>query len=282
MGEQIVTIHEPDGPIRKGYLKLWKEIFQETKDSKWLIWQLFLRNFKGIYSQSILGIAWVLIMPLGTLLTFIVLKGTGIFDVGEIKVPYAIYAILGLTFWQIFATGIQRSTNSLVSAGGMLKRIYFPREVLVFSSLGTIITSFLIQMILVFLLFVVYSFIPNWHIIFLPLMTIPLLLLTCGLGFIFSLINGVIRDLGRLLSFGLIFLLFITPIAYEKPDTGVITTLANINPVYYLSVAPREIALTGNLSDPFSYFISCAFSIFIFFVCWMSFHLAEPRIIERL
>ena len=282
MDEQIISIYEPDSQIRKGYFKLWKEMFHEIKDSKWLIWQLFLSRFKGSYSQSFFGIAWVLISPLVALVTFIVLRGAGLFDVGEIEVPYAIYALLGLTFWQIFATGIQRSTNSLVGARGMVKKINFPREVLIFSSFGTVITSFLIQMVFVFILFGVYGFIPNWKIIFLPLMMIPLLLLTCGLGFIFSIINGIIRDLGRILSFGLTFLLFITPIAYEKPDTGFITTLANLNPVYYLSIAPREIALKGILGDPFGYFISCTFSIFIFFVCWMSFHLAEPRIIERL
>jgi len=281
MDENIV-INEPDGQIKIGYIKLWREMIHETKESKWLIWQLFWSGFKGTYIQSFLGIAWVLIMPLGTLATFIILRGAGLFNVGKIEVPYPIFAFLGLMFWQIFVTGIQRSTNSLASAGRMLKKIYFPREVLVFSSLGTAIFSFLIQMVFVFLLFGVYGFLPNWKIIFLPLMTIPLLLLTCGLGFIFSLINGVIRDLGRILSFGLTFLLFITPIAYEPPDTGFVATLATINPLYYLTVAPRDIALIGNLSDPSGYFISCIFSIFIFFFFWMSFHLAEPRITERL
>lgn len=282
MDEPIVVIHESDGLIRKGYIQLWKEMFKETKESKWLIWQLFWRGFKGSFGQTFLGIAWVLISPLVSLAIFIILRGAGVFNVGKIEVPYAIYALLGLMFWQIFASGIQRSTHSLVGNRSLMKRIYFPREVLVFSSLGTIIISFLIQMGIVFLLFGVYGFIPNWKIIFLPFMTIPLLLLTCGLGFMFSIINGVIRDLGRVLSFGLTFLLFITPIVYEKPDTGFIPTLANINPLYYLIVAPRGIALEGNLSDPFGYFISCAFSICVFFVCWMSFHLAEPRVIERL
>ena len=282
MDKQTIAIYEPDGPIRKGYFNLGKEMFQETKENKWLIWQLFWRDFKGAYSQSFLGILWALIIPLGALITFIVLRGSGIFNVGDIPVPYTIYAILGLTFFQLFSTGIQRSTNSLVSAGGMLKKIYFPREALIFSSLGTAITSFLIQMVVVFILFGIYGFIPNWKIIFLPLMMIPLLLLTCGLGFIFSIMNGVIRDLGIILTFVLTFLLFITPIAYEKPDTGLISTMSNINPLYYLSVAPRDIILMGKIGDPTGYFISCVFSIFIFFFCWMSFHLAEQKIAERL
>ena len=282
MDEHKPTIYEPDRSIKQGYIALWKEIFQDMKDSAWLIRQLFLRDFKAQYSQSLLGFFWAFIIPLATLGTFIVLRSSGIFTGGDITVPYVIYALLGLTFWQLFSMGIIQSTNSLVNAGNMIRKINFPRESLVFASFGNAIFSFLLQMIIVFILFGVYGFIPNWKFVVFPLMAIPLLLLTCGLGFIFSIINGVIRDLGRLITLGLTFILFITPIAYERPETGFVSTLAGINPLYYLSIAPRDIALTGTLSHPFGYFISCSISILVFFFCWIIFHLTETRIAERI
>jgi len=282
MNEQKLTTYEPERLIKQGIISLWKEIFQDTKESKWLIRQLFLRDFKGQYSQSLLGVAWALIIPLVTLATFIVLRSSGFFNVGAIEVPYVIYALLGLSFWQLFVTGLVQSTNSLVGAGGMIKKINFPREALIFASFGSTIISFLLQIGVVFFLFVVYGFMPNWKFILFPLMVIPILLTSSGLGFICSIINGIIRDLGRVLTLGLTFLLFITPIAYELPESGFVAVLALINPLYHLSVAPRDITLTGTLSHPLGYFISCALSVFIFFFCWMAFHLAEPRIAERI
>ncbi len=280
--EENITVYEPEQSIKRGYRILWKEIFHNTKESNWLIQQLFVRDFKGQYGQSILGVAWALIIPLVTLATFIVLRSSGFFSVGAIEVPYVIYALLGLSFWQLFVTGLVQSTNSLVSAGGMLKKINFPREALVFATFGNTIISFLFQLGAVFILFGVYNFIPHWQFVMFPLMAVPILLLSCGLGFICSIINGIIRDLGRILTLGLTFLLFITPIAYELPESGFVVTLARINPLYYLSIGPREIALTGTLSHPLSYFISCGLSVFVFFFCWMSFHLAETRIAERI
>lgn len=282
MKEKKIAIYEPDRSIKQGYFTLWKENFQDLKENLWLIRQLFLRDFKGQYSQSLLGIVWAFILPLVTLSIFILLRNSGLFNVGAIEVPYAIYALLGLSFWQLFVTGIVQSTNSLVSAGSMIKKVNFPRETLIFSSLGNSLFSFTLQMIIVFILFGVYGFVPHWQFVLFPFMLIPIVLLTCGLGFIFSIINGIIRDLGRILGLGLTFLLFITPIAYELPEIGFVATLARINPLYYLSIAPRDIALTGTLNHPLGYFISCGLSIVIFFFCWMTFHLTETRIPERL
>lgn len=282
MGEKKIVIYEPDHSIKQGYITLWKENFQDLKENLWLIRQLFVREFKGQYSQSLLGLVWAFIMPLVTLAIFILLRSSGLFNVGDIEVPYAIYALLGLSFWQLFVTGIVQSTNSLVSAGSMIKKVNFPREALIFSSLGNALFSFTLQMGIVFILFVVFGFFPHWRFILFPFMVIPIVMLTCGLGFIFSIINGIIRDLGRILGLGLTFLLFITPIAYQLPEIGFVATLARVNPLYYLSIAPRDIALTGTLSHPLGYLISCCFSIFIFFSCWMTFHLTETRIPERL
>jgi len=282
MGEKKIAIYEPDRSIKQGYFTLWKENFQDLKENLWLIRQFFLRDFKGQYSQSLLGIVWAFILPLVTLAIFILLRSSGLFNVGAIEVPYAIYALLGLSFWQLFVTGIVQSTNSLVSAGSMIKKVNFPRETLIFASLGNALFSFTLQMIIVFILFGFYGFVPHWKFVLFPFMLIPIVLLTYGLGFIFSIINGVIRDLGRILGLGLTFLLFITPIAYELPEIGFVATLAGINPLYYLSIAPRDIALTGSLNHPLGYFVSCGLSIVIFFFCWMTFHLTETRIPERL
>ena len=67
---------------------------------------MFLRDIKSMYKQSFVGVFWTLVIPFITLGTFVLLNRSGVFSLGDIDVPYPIFAILGLAFWQIFSAGI--------------------------------------------------------------------------------------------------------------------------------------------------------------------------------
>ena len=196
-----ITTYEPDNSLKRGYLSIFREIWNELKKNRWLTYQLFKRDFLAVYKQSFIGSFWALIIPLVSVGTFIVLNRSGIFNIGDIDVPYPIYAILGMAFWQLFSTGLMASANSLVAAGTMIAKINFSKKSLVIASLGRSIVSFLIQFVLVAFLFVCYGVAPSGAIFLIPVIIIPILLLTLGLGFIASLVNGVVRDIGNILGF---------------------------------------------------------------------------------
>jgi lipopolysaccharide transport system permease protein len=113
-------------------------------------------------------------------------------------------------------------------------------------------------------------------------MVIPIMLFTLGLGFILSLLNGIVRDIGNMLSILMTFLMFLTPVLYARPKTGILATVTNYNPLYYLISVPRELVLTGTFYDREGFFISSILSIAVFFVCILIFHLTEARIAERI
>jgi lipopolysaccharide transport system permease protein len=228
------------------------------------------------------GSFWALILPLISVGAFIILNRSGIFNIGDINVPYPIYAILGMAFWQLFSTGLLASANSLVAVGTMITKINFSKKSMVIASLGRSIVSFLIQFILVALLFTCYGIVPNAAIILIPIIIIPILLLTLGLGFILSLINGVVRDIGNILGVVLTFLMFLTPVLYAKPGIGILGSFSNYNPLYYLVSAPRDLVLTGTSSELNGFFITSIISIIIFIVCLIMFHLTETRVAERI
>ncbi len=141
---EIITTYEPDNSLKKGYLSIVSEIFNELKKNRWLTYQLFKRDFFAVYKQSFVGILWALIIPLVSVGTFIILNRSGIFTIGDIDVPYPIYAILGMAFWQLFSTGLIASSNSLVKAGSMIVKINFSKKALVIASTGQSLISFLI------------------------------------------------------------------------------------------------------------------------------------------
>ncbi len=278
---QRITVYEPDNSIKKGYRSVFAEIVNEFRDNYWLTYQLFKRDFFATYKQSFMGIFWAFIIPVVSVGTFIILNRSGLFSVGEINVPYPIYAVLGLSFWQLFSTGLIGSSNSLVRAGSMITQINFSKKSLVIASAGQSLISFLIQLALVTVLFIFYRYMPSPAILLVPIVIIPLLSLTLGLGLILSILNGVIRDIGNVMSLLLTFLMFLTPILYAKPQTGTLMHITKYNPLYYLVSGARDLVLIGRISEPQGFLISSAVSFVIFVVCLLTFHLTETRITER-
>lgn len=278
----VITTYEPDNSLKNGYLLTFKQIYQELTENKWLMYQLFKRDLSAMYKQSLIGFLWIFIMPIINVAVFIVLGRSGIFNFGDITVPYPIYAILGLAFWQIFANGVLACSGSLMAVGDMVKRINFSKKSVVIAAVGRGIISFLIQIVLLAVLFVVFGAVPSKYAILLPLFAIPIIFLTIGLGLILALLNSIVRDTGNLLSVSLNFLMYLTPILYAKPRIGILVNLTQYNPMYYLIAAGRDVVLTGEISEPVGFVYSCLFSISIFFVGLVFFHLTETRIAERI
>ncbi|MGZ4847491.1 MAG: ABC transporter permease, partial [Halobacteriota archaeon] len=264
---QKITIYEPDNSLRRGYRYLLPDIYAELKANRWLIVQLFKRDFFALYKQSVMGLLWAVIIPLVTVATFVLLSRSGVFNVGSIPIPYALYAVLGTAIWQIFSAGFVASTNSLVTAGPMITKINFSKKSLVIASMGQSLLSFCIQVCILAVLFVYFGFLPKIGILFIPVLIIPLILLTLGLGFILSLLNGVVRDIGSVLPVFVTFLLFVTPILYATPQEGVLSIIAYYNPLYYLVAIPRDFALIGSVSSWAGYVLSSVLAVVVFILC---------------
>ena len=277
-----VTTYEPDNSLKKGYLSIFREIFEDFKENKWLTYQLFRRDFLVIYKQSFIGIFWVFILPFVSVGTFILLNQSGVLIIGDINTPYPVYALFGMAFWQLFATGLIAGSNSLVKAGPMIVKINFSKKSLVIASQGQSIVSFLIQFLLAFLLLLIYGVKPHISIFLVPILILPIILLSLGLSFVLSLLNGVMRDIGNLLSVLVTFLMFLTPVLYERPIKGVLADITSLNPLYYLISVPRQGILTGTYLEINGFLISGIISIIIFMAFLIVFHLTETRVVERI
>jgi len=280
--KEIITIYEPDNSLKKGYLSIFSQIFIELKQNRWLTYQLFKRDFLSTYKQSFFGVMWAIILPLVSIGIFIVLNRSGILNIGDIGAPYSIYALLGMAFWQFFSTGLVACSNSLVNAGPMILKINFSKKSLVIAAAAKAIVPFIIQIMMVGVLFVGYGMAPNIMSLLIPIFVIPLILFTIGLGFFASLLNGVMRDIGNIISIFLTFMMFLTPVLYGKPRIGVLATLTKYNPLYYLVSVPRNLVLKGVILEWEGFLIVCLISVILFLGCLYAFHLTETRVAERI
>jgi len=260
----------------------WAEVALRLIGSRGLVWRLFMRDFLARYRQTVLGLVWAVIVPLIAIGTFVLLNRSGVLRIGEISVPYPLYALLGLTVWQLFAEGLAISSRSLVAAGNMVVKVDFPRENLVFAAFGQVIVEFLVRVALLVFLCFWYRFLPDPAGLWFPLALVPLLLVTIGLGLILALANVVVRDIANIVTFATSFLLFLTPVLYPIPEQGPLSVLSRFNPLAILVRAPCDLLLDGRLVDPSAFAVSAVASVVFFLLSWRLFVLTEMRMTERM
>jgi len=78
------------------------------------------------------------------------------------------------------------------------------------------------------------------------------------------------------------FLMFLTPVLYAKPTTGILASVTEFNPLYYLVSAPRDLMLMGTIPEWNGFLVASLMSVIIFVMCLVVFHLTETRVAERI
>ena len=262
--------------------RIWAEMAQELWSSRELAWRLFIRDFTGRYKQTLTGVAGAVIAPVASVGTFLLLSTGGVLDVGEMDVPYPVFAFLSLTIWGLFSAGVAASANAIASNAAFITKVNFPKEALIFATLGQTLVDVLIRALLMAAVFAAYRTAPAWTIVLMPLAMVPLLLLTLGVGFVTALGNALVRDVGKGVTMALTFLMLVTPVLYVAPKNDLFALITRWNILAGLVSAPRELALTGKIENPIHFFWSSFAAFLIFCIGWRLFHLSEARLAERL
>ncbi len=253
----------------------------ELWNSRELIWQLFSRELRARYRQSILGYIWAIIPSVMLLITFSYINSNFAYGKYKLSVPYPVYALTGLSLWQLFSVGLTKTTLCLEKSQAIITKVNFCRETLVFSAFMESVFEFVIRLALVVPFFLWYDVCPAWTVIFVPFILVLLALLTIGLGFFLTLLNGVFRDIGNGIPVIMPFLMIITPVAYP-PLEGMPHQLLNyLNPVSPFIIAARDLTFFGEISNPLSLAVTGVMSLLIFLMGWRFFRTAIPRIAER-
>ena len=197
------------------------------------------KEIRGKYKGSFLGVLWSFLNPLLMVLVYalvfsIILKQ----DIPN----YIIFLIVGVIPWNFFTTVISQGTNCIWINGGIIKKVFFPREILPVSVVLAGLINFLISCIII-LIFVFFSGIGfSWHLIWLPLIAVLQTLFSLGLLFALSAIDVYVRDVEYIISFLLNLLFYATPIIYTAelfPES--VRWILYLNPMTHFINAYRNI-----------------------------------------
>ncbi len=176
-----------------------------------LIVNLVLRDLKVRYKNSIFGFLWSLLNPLGMMLVF-----TIVFTVllpSQVE-RYPIFLLCGLLPWNFFSSGVMVGINSITGNANLVKKVYFPREVLTISSVLANLVNFLLGLVVLFgVLLVSRAVFSPW----LWLLPLIILIQTCfvlGVALVLSTLNVFYRDTIMIMDVVMLAWFFLTPVVY--------------------------------------------------------------------
>ncbi len=278
--KEKITIYSPDIMRTKG-VSTWFTMFRELWGCRELIWRLIIRDISVRYRQSVFGYVWAILPQIVTVAIFTYLSQHRVFDIGQTQLPYMIHALWSISVWQLFSASLTRCTNSLVNAGSLVTKINFPKESLVVATIGQSMLDFLIRLFPVTIVMLWYGFVPSWHIVFIPCVLFFIILTALGIGFIMSIINLALRDVGNAVSIILTFGIFLAPILYPPPAQETFSLVNTLNPFSPLLISTQERLSGASLSYPFTMSLMMIGAMIVFLAGWRIFHITMPRIAER-
>ena len=281
MSDLPVTVYTPESPLRNP-AKLLREMWQDLLSARELAWRLFLRDVRAQYRQSILGYLWVFIPPLVASLPFIYLNAQGVVKIGDTPIPYAAYAIIGTTIWQVFADALNAPLRAVIAARSMLARINMPREAILLSALGQIGLGFLVRLMLLIGVFIWFRLLPPPSVVLFPLGILSLIMIGSFVGLLVTPIGLLYGDVQRALPIFVTFLMLLTPVVYPVPQSGLAATIALYNPLTPLVAATRDWLTTGTTTYTVTFITITLSATVLLFVVWVVFRVATPHLVARL
>lgn len=213
-----------------------------------MIYSLVRRELRGRYKGSVLGFLWTYINPLCQIIVYSAVFSV-IFRVQIEK--FYLYMTIGMMPWVFFSTSVQGGSTCVRAQSDMVKKIYFPREVIPISYVTSAFVNMLLSFIIVFLAVLTagWGFNPL-ALLFLPLIMVIEYLLALGIAFIVSAVTVYFRDLEQIVGVLMMAWVYLTPIMYDIESVPEqLRTLIFLNPMTPVIVVYHDILYYRTFPD---------------------------------
>ena len=223
-------------------MKNLREIYEYRE----MIFSLVKKDLRGRYKGSALGFLWTFINPLLQLLVytlvFSVIMRAGIDQ-------YYIFLFVALVPWMFFSAALTGGASCVIASQDMVKKIYFPREVLPIAYITSAFVNMLLTFVVVFAVLIVSGFgINPLAVLYMPIIMLVEYLLALGIAFLASALSVYFRDLQYILSIIAMAWQFLTPVMYSQQmveeqlaSHPMLLKIWNLNPTTPMINAYRDI-----------------------------------------
>ena len=262
---------------RMNFASTVREIFSYRE----MIKSFVRRDLRGRYQGSFLGFLWTFLNPLLQLVVYSIVFGTLLQSNIE---KYYLFLFVALIPWLFFANSVTGGSTAVIAQKDMVKKIYFPREVLPISHVTTAFVNMLLCFIVIFIV-VIFSGTPLNPLALLCLIPVWIVeyILALGVAFITSALTVYMRDMEHILSIIVMAWQYLTPVMYSDeivPEK--FRFLFNLNPMTPVIRAYRDILYYSRIPDLTTLLSALGMGVFVLVVGWFVFSGMKRRFAEEL
>ena len=257
----------------------WGELW----DHRDLLYFLTWRDVKVRYKQTILGVAWIILQPVVSIVVFTIIFGR-FAKMPSDNIPYPIFVFIGLLFWNFFSTTLSSSSGGLISNEGILKKVYFPKLLAPISSTLAHVVDLIPTLIILVGFLIYYRIVPSlMMILMLPALLLMIMIFSLGIGFFLAPLNAQFRDIRFILPFFIQLMMFATPVLYPSSLFGGTSWWIRIfNPVAEAIEISRSGFFGTRPMDWGIFLMSASFTLVVFLIGFVAFRKQEEEFIDIL
>jgi len=186
----------------------------------WAYRELFIilawRDVAVRYKQTVIGVGWAVARPFITMVVFSVLFGRLANFPSEASAPYPIMVFAGMLPWFLFSTILSDASSSIVGNANLVGKVYFPRIIIPASSAVVALVDFGINLAMLFVLMIWFSFAPSWRIALLPVFVAIAFLASLGPALLITALNVKYRDFRYIIPFIVQLGLYVSPVGFSS------------------------------------------------------------------
>jgi lipopolysaccharide transport system permease protein len=275
---RVIVPHSGLDGFRFALASLWTALPQACE----LAWRFFLRDTRASHRQSLLGYLWIVLPPLVNTLVWVLLNKSDVIRIDSGGVPYPVFVLSGTVLWSAFNAAIMASLGIVGEARGVLSKVNFPHESLVYSALLKSLVDAIVPVVLLVPALWIYHVPLGATTWLFPLALMACLLLGLAIGLILVPIASLYSDVGRAAQLALRFGFFVTPVIFPLPAAGLARTVMALNPLTPLLVSGRSWLVGSGEAMPLAFSGVLVASLVLLALGLLFFKVALPHLIERL
>jgi len=246
-------------------------MIKRLKNYKDLFYVFVWRELLIRYKQTAIGILWALIQPLSMMTLFVLIFGI-ILKIDTGGFPKPLFYFTGLVPWTFFSASVNASIESLVGHRDLITKIYFPREIIVFSRVTVFVSDFLISGILLLCMLLFYHVPITLNSLWIIPLSFLLIMFTGSVCLLCSAINVFYRDVKLASGFILQAWFFASPVFYSIDQMSLkMKLILFLNPLTYIIENFRRVLIEERGLIPWQFAIEACFVIILFIISYKLF-----------
>ena len=256
-------------------------MFADLMDARFLGKQIFTRDVKAMFRQSLLGIVWAIFPPFLSAALWVFLNSSGAVNITATGMPYPIFVMCGTVLFTTFTHALNMPADAVMAGKSMMSKLNFPREALLINAFYKVLLDFGLKFFALLLIALVLGFNFGLTTLLFPVGALIAIIFGFSFGVFLIPFKMLYGDFKRMLTIGTQVLMYATPIVYPMPADGIAHIFNTYNPIYYMTDIPRSWFGGESPETLWPLIAILVVSLLVLLLGWILYRITMPIIVER-